>query len=502
MKAPSAHSTTDTRPSGGRLPLASALLALGIGVLTTLGLFGLVRSSERKSLQSDLEIFARGRVSAVQADVSACLETLYALRELYAASMSVERHEFRAAVAENRPRRPEIHSLRWVARVLPDERAAFEAATRKDNTPDFSIRELKAGGSPAPLALRQEYLPVVFFEPATNVVPMVGLDLAADLAFLSAAHRACDTDQPVSLPRTGLAALETKADDIVMALPVFRNGVRHDTAAQRRASLQGFIVGVFDLPTLVDNAIAPLPAAGAHFEILDDTSLGAPARVYLHKSRVTQGANDTPEMALTRSGLRHHDWLEVAGSRWPIRFVASEYFLASHRRWGSWILLAGGFLLSGVMAGYVFTLGTRTARIEQTVRERTAELQASEERLRQSEQQVAGLVNHVDGIVWEVDARTLTFNFVSRQAERLLGYPLNCWLDEPTFWQDHLHPDDREASIEYCLSSTRRGEPHDFEYRMIAADGRVVWLRDLVTLEMKDGEGLAKGSGHAGNEGW
>jgi hypothetical protein len=33
-----------------------------------------------------------------------------------------------------------------VARVLPEERAAFEAATRKDNAPEFSIRELKAGG--------------------------------------------------------------------------------------------------------------------------------------------------------------------------------------------------------------------------------------------------------------------------------------------------------------------------------------------------------------------
>ena len=120
MKAIRSSPPADGGPPNGRLPVASSLLALGIGVLATFGLFGLVRSSEQKSLQADLEMIARGRVSAIQADVSACLETLYALRELYAASMSVERHEFRAAVAENRPRRPEIRSLRWVARVLPE----------------------------------------------------------------------------------------------------------------------------------------------------------------------------------------------------------------------------------------------------------------------------------------------------------------------------------------------------------------------------------------------
>jgi PAS domain S-box-containing protein len=490
MKEHRSDPRAEEHPAGRQRPAASAVVALGVGLLATLGLFAQVRSWEQKRLQADLEMVARSRVATIQANVSACLETLYALRELYAASTSVERHEFHAAVAENRPRRPEIRSLRWVARVPPEEVADFEAAARKDNAPEFSIRELRADGEPAPLGLRQEHLPVVFFEPATNVAPMVGLDLAADLSLVIALRRACENDQPVSLPRTGLAALEIKADDVVMALPVFRNGLAHDTADERRTNLQGFVVGVFDLPTIVAEALKTLPAAGAHFAIHDDATRGTPGPLYLDRSRVAQDAGDTPEAALAQSSLQFQDELAVAGSRWPIRFAASERFLTSHRVWGSWILLAGGCLLSGVVAGYVCTLRTRTARIQQTVRERTAELQASEERLRRSEQQVADLINHVDGIVWEVDARTLTFTFVSQRAERLLGYPLRQWLDEPTFWQDHLHPEDREATVSHCLDATRRGEPHDFEYRMIAADGREIWLRDLVTLELKNGQAV------------
>src|SRR6202040_3622 len=42
-------------------------------------------------------------------------------------------------------------------------------------------------------------------------------------------------------------------------------------------------------------------------------------------------------------------------------------------------------------------------------------------------------------------------------------------------------PHDREWAVAFCAQATGENRDHDFEYRMIAADGRVVWLRDLVT---------------------
>src|SRR5262245_53810380 len=92
------------------------------------------------------------------------------------------------------------------------------------------------------------------------------------------------------------------------------------------------------------------------------------------------------------------------------------------------------------------------------------------------------LVNSIEGIVWEADAQTFQFLFVSQQAERVLGYPVERWLNEPTFWKDHLHPDDRAWAVEFCVEATAEKRDHDFEYRMLAADGRSIWLRDLVTV--------------------
>jgi PAS domain S-box-containing protein len=110
-----------------------------------------------------------------------------------------------------------------------------------------------------------------------------------------------------------------------------------------------------------------------------------------------------------------------------------------------------------------------------------------EKRVRERTGRFRDLVNSVEGIVWEADAATFQFSFVSDQAERILGYPVERWLSEPTFWKDHLHPHDREWAVPFCERATGENRDHDFEYRMIAADGRVVWLHDLVTVVVDDG---------------
>jgi PAS domain S-box-containing protein len=107
----------------------------------------------------------------------------------------------------------------------------------------------------------------------------------------------------------------------------------------------------------------------------------------------------------------------------------------------------------------------------------------AEETLRQREEFLRSLLRSIDGVVWEADPRTSRFTFVSERAEKLLGYPVQQWLNEENFWANHLHPADREQAVQFCQSATARGEDYTFEYRMLAADGRVVWIRDYVTVE-------------------
>jgi PAS domain S-box-containing protein len=119
-----------------------------------------------------------------------------------------------------------------------------------------------------------------------------------------------------------------------------------------------------------------------------------------------------------------------------------------------------------------------------------ARREAAEAQLGQSEDQYRDLVNSVDGIVWQAELPELRFTFVSRQAERFLGYPVQSWLEEPGFWQNHIHPDDRERAVALCTQLTSDCQYRSFEYRMIAADGRFVWLRDIISLREQPGKPL------------
>ena len=103
----------------------------------------------------------------------------------------------------------------------------------------------------------------------------------------------------------------------------------------------------------------------------------------------------------------------------------------------------------------------------------------TEAALRKREYQYSELINDIDAIVWEVSLPDLLFTFVSEPASKMLGYPVEDWYQKD-FWLDHIHPDDRDATYQYCLNQTALGMEHQFEYRMIAADGAIIWIRDLV----------------------
>ena len=83
-----------------------------------------------------------------------------------------------------------------------------------------------------------------------------------------------------------------------------------------------------------------------------------------------------------------------------------------------------------------------------------------------STEQLLSLVNGLGAIVWEAEPETFRFTFVSQEAERILGYPARDWLDDPDFRVRHTHPDDVDRCATFCREATRRGEDHQFEYRM------------------------------------
>lgn len=97
------------------------------------------------------------------------------------------------------------------------------------------------------------------------------------------------------------------------------------------------------------------------------------------------------------------------------------------------------------------------------------------------------LVNSIDAIVWESEVASNSFTFVSEWAERVLGHPLERWY-EPHFWRSIVHPDDLDRVTTTSRVALRRGRDHELEYRVVALDGRTVWMHDIVRV-MRDDDG-------------
>jgi PAS domain S-box-containing protein len=125
------------------------------------------------------------------------------------------------------------------------------------------------------------------------------------------------------------------------------------------------------------------------------------------------------------------------------------------------------------------------------VEDLTAEKRSAEE-VRASESRYRALVERVPAVVYEMDPdderRTL---YVSTHVEQVLGYSRAEWLDQPDIWIELLHPDDREVALAQHDRHSETGEPWDLEYRLIANDGRVVWVHDRATLIRSSDRGAA-----------
>ncbi len=117
------------------------------------------------------------------------------------------------------------------------------------------------------------------------------------------------------------------------------------------------------------------------------------------------------------------------------------------------------------------------------VEQREEKLKIANRQLQESEARYRSLVESTQVVPWQMDLTTGRFTYMAPQIERLLGYPADTWLDIKT-WAERIHPEDGQEALNYCTEATQQGKDHDFEYRAITADGRVVWIRDVVSVMM------------------
>ncbi len=177
---------------------------------------------------------------------------LYAGRGLFAASESVERHEWRKFVdgleLPTKGNVPALIGMAYVARVPTQSIDDFLKATRDDQSAWYELLKL-------PTEQQREITPVKFLDPLPDdrsQLPGIlrkfapGTDLSTNAAWQRTLDRASDSNRLTVSPVFALDANET---GVLLVLPVFAN----QTASSEHVAddVQGWIVGVVQVSTLL-----------------------------------------------------------------------------------------------------------------------------------------------------------------------------------------------------------------------------------------------------------
>lgn len=213
-----------------------------------------------------------------------------------------------------------------------------------------------------------------------------------------------------------------------------------------------------DLFTMVDVEGRVLYASPSHRKVLGyapEELVGTPVLQFVHPDDV-----ETIARALTRSGNA-----EVP----PVRI---------RHRDGSWRLIE----FVGVS---VPIDGLAPIALAAVGRDLT-ESRRAEAALREAEARYRTLVEQIPAVTYTRDVGPGTdrpvMRYVSPQIERMLGFPPETFTADAMFWYACVHPVDREAVLAETALATRAAEPFDMEYRMLARNGHIVWVRDQTVI--------------------
>ncbi|HEY4277757.1 MAG TPA: EAL domain-containing protein [Conexibacter sp.] len=125
----------------------------------------------------------------------------------------------------------------------------------------------------------------------------------------------------------------------------------------------------------------------------------------------------------------------------------------------------------GVARRYIGILRDVTARVTAA-----AELEETESRYRT-------LVETIPAVTYVAEWDELgSLIYVSPQIEQLLGFPADGWLGQTSLWDTQVHPDDADRVLAETRYAYREEKAFDCEYRLIASDGRVVWVWEHDTV--------------------
>jgi diguanylate cyclase (GGDEF)-like protein/PAS domain S-box-containing protein len=114
------------------------------------------------------------------------------------------------------------------------------------------------------------------------------------------------------------------------------------------------------------------------------------------------------------------------------------------------------------------------------------ERRQSEEALRESKDRINSILASIVDVVWSLFPDLARFHYINQSVERIYGYPVSAFLENPHLWFDAIHPEDKEKTHALFACLTPERPTCDTEYRIIRRDQEIRWIHCKGTLVVNE----------------
>ena len=445
--------TSDTRsaPAQATRSFAMVMMVLAICLVVTGVTCRLVLTFEERRTQTRFDHVAEQTRVEFEEQIRTYVDSLRGPQGLYAASISVERDEWRAYVKSLRlpTNYPAMKSMGYIAYVKNAGLSTFLEHARHDGAPDFTLK---------PDNKRDDYCIVTYAEPEKSVLGPLGIDWGIDPEVRATLDRARDTDTPIISPPLQPLLPGLPVPGTVVIVPVYTNGQPHDNEEQRRAAIQGWVVAPLDLHPLVDGLPNQL-LSNVAMRIYDGTNVSVAAMLYNHDDDPETGAYKSPAVTVS-----------VAGRAWTLTFDSNPWFDEGNSDSMSLFVLAAGIIVSVLITGITWSITQTESRAVALANER-------EDALRESESHLEAALNATDDGLWDWDLRTNKVFFSDRWFA-MLGYGPRDLPSTFEMWKSLVHPEQLPTSLKKLNDHIEGRSPaYQAETQLRHRDGRWMWIQ-------------------------
>jgi diguanylate cyclase (GGDEF)-like protein/PAS domain S-box-containing protein len=99
--------------------------------------------------------------------------------------------------------------------------------------------------------------------------------------------------------------------------------------------------------------------------------------------------------------------------------------------------------------------------------------------LHSKNQELQEILGNIDQIIWYIDIKTLSLQYVNDAVEPIFGFSKEDFLTDHTLWQKRIHPDDR-LLVRSFFETLAPGTSQEIRFRIHSSSGEIYWLNSRI----------------------